>query len=68
MRIQMYGAYCACRHHHTGSLSEPPVDGLSSLEALLQALSDLDELCVTIDETYHTSLREGQYERWDEQS
>ncbi|KAH9833150.1 RBP11-like subunits of RNA polymerase [Rhodofomes roseus] len=43
-------------------------DNLSSLEALLQALSDLDDLCVTIDEAYQKSLREDHYEQWEEQS
>ncbi|KZT64560.1 RBP11-like subunits of RNA polymerase [Daedalea quercina L-15889] len=43
-------------------------DNLSSLDALLQALSNLDDLCITIDEAYQKNLGEGQYERWDEQS
>ncbi|KAI0642603.1 RBP11-like subunits of RNA polymerase [Trametes meyenii] len=43
-------------------------DGLSSLTALIQALKDLDDLCVTIDEEYTKGLQAGQYERWDEKS
>ncbi|TBU55383.1 RBP11-like subunits of RNA polymerase [Dichomitus squalens] len=43
-------------------------DGLSSLAALLQALKDLDDLCVTIDDAYTYSLRNDNYERWDEKS
>ncbi|KAL1946224.1 hypothetical protein VTO73DRAFT_15351 [Trametes versicolor] len=43
-------------------------DGLSSLTALIQALKDLDELCVTIDGKYAKSLEGGQFERWDEKS
>ncbi len=48
----------------------PPatLDGLSSLTALIQALKDLDDLCVTIDEEYAKSLQSGQFERWDEKS
>ena len=48
-------------------LSCPP-DNLSSLDALLKALSDLDNLCVTIDEAYQKSLQEGLFERWNEES
>lgn len=44
------------------------LDGLSSLTALIQALKDLDELCVTIDGEYAKSLEGGQFERWDEKS
>ncbi|KAI0735821.1 RBP11-like subunits of RNA polymerase [Earliella scabrosa] len=44
------------------------LDGLSSLTALLEALKNLDDLCVTIDEAYNQSLRTDQYERWDEKS
>lgn len=43
-------------------------DDLSSLTALLQALSDLNELCIAIDDGYKKSLREDRYERWDEKS
>ncbi|EPS93365.1 hypothetical protein FOMPIDRAFT_1170600 [Fomitopsis schrenkii] len=43
-------------------------DNLSSLDALLKALSDLDDLCVTIDEAYQKNLQEARYERWNEES
>ncbi|KAI0935121.1 hypothetical protein AcV7_004015 [Taiwanofungus camphoratus] len=43
-------------------------DHLSSLTALLTALSDLDNLCVTIEDAYKTSLERDSYERWDEKS
>lgn len=43
-------------------------DNLSSLTALLTALSDLDDLCVTIDEAYKTSFQKDDFERWDEKS
>ena len=46
----------------------PHPDNLSSLDALLKALSDLDDLCVTIDEAYQKSLQEGRFERWNEES
>ncbi|RDB30003.1 DNA-directed RNA polymerases I and III subunit RPAC2 [Hypsizygus marmoreus] len=41
-------------------------DGLSSLTALITALSDLDNLCETVEGSYQKSLREDSYERWDE--
>ncbi|KAJ7634644.1 RBP11-like subunits of RNA polymerase [Roridomyces roridus] len=43
-------------------------DNLSSLSALITALSDLDDLAVTIEEKYVASLNSGNYERWDERS
>ncbi|KAJ7644138.1 RBP11-like subunits of RNA polymerase [Roridomyces roridus] len=43
-------------------------DNLSSLSALITALSDLDDLAVTIEEEYVASLKSGDYERWDERS
>jgi len=43
-------------------------DGLSSLDALLEALSHLDDVCSSIEERYHASLVGGQYERWQEKS
>ena len=43
-------------------------DGLSSLDALLEALSHLDDVCSSIEERYHASLAGGQYERWQEKS
>lgn len=43
-------------------------DNLSSLDALLKALADLDDLCMSVDEAYQKSLQEGQYERWHEES
>ena len=52
----------ACRSDITGS------DNLSSLTALLEALSNLDELCVTVDEAYNRSLSVDPYEHWDEKS
>ncbi|KAI6116197.1 DNA-directed RNA polymerase [Pisolithus sp. B1] len=43
-------------------------DGLSSLNALLEALDNLDGVCESVEERYLTSLREGRYERWEEKS
>ncbi|KAG5646351.1 hypothetical protein DXG03_003674 [Asterophora parasitica] len=43
-------------------------DNLSSLTALIDALSALDTLCETVDEAYKTSLKEDAYERWVERS
>ncbi|EDR08272.1 uncharacterized protein LACBIDRAFT_297775 [Laccaria bicolor S238N-H82] len=67
VRIQMYGTnllHCPCR--------QLPIkchpDNLSSLQALTTALSDLDSLCETVEDTYLTSLREDKFERWEEKS
>ncbi|OCH89201.1 RBP11-like subunits of RNA polymerase [Obba rivulosa] len=43
-------------------------DNLSSLTALLEALSNLDDLCGTIEDAYKASLATDPIERWDEQS
>ncbi|KAJ8518476.1 hypothetical protein ONZ45_g4457 [Pleurotus djamor] len=43
-------------------------DRLSSLEALIEALNNLDDLCVTIDNKYDQSLKNDSYVRWEEQS
>ncbi|KAF8918619.1 RBP11-like subunits of RNA polymerase [Mucidula mucida] len=41
---------------------------LSSLDAMVTALDDLDAVCTTIGDTYTKSLQSGKYERWEEQS
>ncbi|TFK25313.1 RBP11-like subunits of RNA polymerase [Coprinopsis marcescibilis] len=41
-------------------------DGVSSLEALINALDNLDKLCETVEDRYLDSLREENFERWDE--
>ncbi|CAK5274843.1 unnamed protein product, partial [Mycena citricolor] len=43
-------------------------DSLSSLEALVEALGNLDDLCSTIEDAYVTDLNKGKFERWDERS
>ncbi|KAF9225746.1 RBP11-like subunits of RNA polymerase [Gyrodon lividus] len=43
-------------------------DGLSSLDALLEALSNLDGVCDSVEDAYRASLTEGRYERWEEKS
>ncbi|EIW84710.1 RBP11-like subunits of RNA polymerase [Coniophora puteana RWD-64-598 SS2] len=43
-------------------------DELSSLDALLEALSNLDDLCETVEQKYQDSLATDTYERWEEQS
>ncbi|GLB42287.1 putative RBP11-like subunits of RNA polymerase [Lyophyllum shimeji] len=43
-------------------------DNLSSLTALIDALSALDDLCESVEEAYKTSLTSDAYERWDEKS
>lgn len=44
------------------------IDNLSSLEALLEALNNLDNLCDTVEKSYNASLTEDSFERWDEKS
>lgn len=43
-------------------------DNLSSLQALLKALDDLENLCDAIGEAYAESLQNDDYEKWDEKS
>ncbi|KAF8068958.1 DNA-directed RNA polymerase [Lyophyllum atratum] len=43
-------------------------DKLSSLTALVDALSALDNLCESVEEAYKTSLTGDTYERWEERS
>ncbi|KIM91668.1 hypothetical protein PILCRDRAFT_810952 [Piloderma croceum F 1598] len=43
-------------------------DKLSSLTALLTALTDLDSLCETVENAYDISLRKDKYEKWEEKS
>lgn len=43
-------------------------DRLSSLEALLSALDNLDSLFETIDQKYAKSLKEDDIQKWDEKS
>ncbi|KIO26055.1 hypothetical protein M407DRAFT_243862 [Tulasnella calospora MUT 4182] len=42
-------------------------DGVSSLDALLQALQNLDDLYGAIDGAYKQSYNEGKFQRFDEQ-
>ena len=44
------------------------IDNLSSLDALLDALGNLDNLCEAIEDAYISSLRENQHEVWEEES
>ncbi|KAK1232933.1 RNA polymerase subunit AC19 [Marasmius sp. AFHP31] len=43
-------------------------DNLSSLEALVKALSDLDDLCDSIESKYATSLQNDDHEKFEESS
>jgi len=43
-------------------------DRLSSLNALITALTDLDALCETIEDKYVENLNTGRFERWVEKS
>ncbi|KAM6503485.1 RBP11-like subunits of RNA polymerase [Amanita muscaria] len=43
-------------------------DRLSSLDALLEALNNLDDLCNAVEEKYLHSLQNDEYERWEEKS
>jgi DNA-directed RNA polymerase I and III subunit RPAC2 len=42
------------------------LDNLSSLDALITALTELDKVCEAVEDGYLDSLREGKFERWDE--
>lgn len=44
------------------------LDRLSSLEALLSALDNLDALFETIDKKYAQSLKEDDIQKWEEKS
>ncbi|KAF8814798.1 RBP11-like subunits of RNA polymerase [Phlegmacium glaucopus] len=43
-------------------------DKLSSMDALIAALANLDNLCETIEDEYLASLRDNKFERWEEKS
>jgi DNA-directed RNA polymerase I and III subunit RPAC2 len=66
MRIQMYGALCFQLNVHTSDVSV--VDDLSSLTALINALSDLDQLFGSIEVAYFASLEHDKYEQWQERT
>ncbi|EKM76742.1 hypothetical protein AGABI1DRAFT_131035 [Agaricus bisporus var. burnettii JB137-S8] len=42
-------------------------DNISSFDALISALDNLDHLCESIEDAYLESLRAGRFERWEEQ-
>lgn len=42
------------------------LDNLSSLEALITALDNLDNLCETIEDEFLESLKKDEFEKWDE--
>ena len=43
-------------------------DNLSSLDALITALADLDKVCETVEDKYLNSLRHDSFEHWEEKS
>ena len=43
-------------------------DNLSSLDALITALANLDKACETIEDSYLNSLIHDTFERWEEKS
>jgi hypothetical protein len=43
-------------------------DNLSSLDALITALANLDNVCETIEDGYLNSLIHDSFERWEEKS
>ena len=66
IRIQMYGALVAQFQDSHSTISD--ADNLSSLTALINALSDLDQLFESIEGAYLSSLQYDTYERWQEQT
>lgn len=65
VRIQMYGEYLYVSPALSILISSFP-DNHSSLDALIEALEELDKVCETVEEAYTTSLKEGKFERWEE--
>ena len=69
VRIQMYGmypdAFMSIRLDITLVIVRN-ADGLSSLDALIDALTELDKICESVEDAYLASLRKGEFERWDE--
>jgi hypothetical protein len=63
----MYGAHFAASLPSFFSY-RPGADNLSSLDALLSALDNLENLCNTIEDQYSASLQHDDYERWEEKS
>jgi hypothetical protein len=60
-----------CIHHPShfpGASDGTSSDGLSSLNALIEALNNLDAVCETVEKKYHGSLATNDYERWEETS
>ena len=60
----MHPAFPTCRYDNIN----PFADNLSSLSALITALTDLDSLCKAIEDAYIVSLTKDKYERWPEKS
>jgi hypothetical protein len=69
-----FGSRCMVRRllfftlHSPFTSNEQLTDKLSSLTALLTALTDLDSLCETVENVYDISLRKDKYEKWEEKS
>jgi DNA-directed RNA polymerase I and III subunit RPAC2 len=66
MRIQMYGALRF--QLNILAFDASVLDDLSSLTALINALSDLDQLFGSIDVAYFASLEHDKYEQWQEKT
>ena len=64
----MYGKSYIHFHDHHFFFQITFSDKLSSLDALIAALANLDKLCETVEDTYLTSLRDDKFERWEEHS
>ena len=68
IRIQMYGAFVPQFQSSPIHQCLMNADNLSSLTALINALSDLDQLFESIEGAYLSSLQYDTYERWQEQA
>ena len=64
----MYGTCASPWYFALQLCTDDYSDNISSLTALLQALDDLDNLCITVADAYNDSLTKDSYERWNEKS
>ncbi|KAG1730818.1 uncharacterized protein EDB91DRAFT_1156082 [Suillus paluster] len=67
-KMELYGYSVPYPSENLIQLRIQMYDGLSSLNALMEALNNLDALRETVENKYHASLASNDYERWEERS